>query len=340
MTKITKNLCRAFFLILLFYSATGYAFSFHKSLSHRPDVSAFIDRMVEKHHFDKKELIELFNKAKISVAVISNIKAPLEAQPWTFYKNLFITPERIQLGAEFWSKNKEALLRAEKQFGIPPEIITAILGIETKYGTHQGEYRVIDALTTLSFRHFPRADYFKSELEEFLLLCRDYKLDPLSFYGSYAGAIGQSQFMPSSYRIYGIDFSGKGQVDLRHNTTDAIGSIANYLSKHGWSAGETVAIQADVSGNNYKQFIEPTCKPLFPISELIKNGIKPQVKINLSTCASLIDLENKNIAEFWLGFQNFYVITRYNSSKLYAMAVYNLSGKIKEKYVQQFESKG
>lgn len=340
MTKIIKTCSLLLLINFLVLIGECRAFSLQKVLSQQPEVAHFIDLMVSKHHFDKNQLIKLLNKAQITQPVISNIKAPFEMQPWLTYKNYFLTPERINLGAEFWHQHKQDLIRAEKQFGVPQEIIIAILGIETKYGTHQGEHRVIDALATLSFSHLARSDYFKMELEQFLLLCRELQLDPLSMYGSYAGAIGQSQFMPSSYRIYAIDFNGHGSKDLRYNTADAIGSIANYLSKHGWFTGGIVAVPAAVTGDNYKQFIEKSSKPLFKISDLIKNGIKPQAPINQSTLASLINLESDKTTEFWLGFNNFYVITRYNSNKLYAMAVYNLSHEIKQKYLQQFASKG
>lgn len=330
-------------LILLFTVASFVWFSDcqafslfgKKQLSQKPEAAAFIKRMVDKYQFNKTELTALLNKAHLSEPVISNVKAPLEMQPWVIYRNLFITPQRIELGVKFWEQHKNALSRAQKQFGVQPEIIVAILGVETKYGMYQGEHRVIDALATLAFTHLPRADYFKSELEEFLLLCRELKLNPLSIYGSYAGAIGQSQFMPSSYRTYAVDFAGKGQKDLRNNTIDAIGSIANYLNKHGWSANETVAIPAKVQGDGYKRFIDKNSKPSFSISQLLQNGIQPLVTIKPSERASVINLENEKATEYWLGLQNFYVITRYNSSKLYAMAVFSLSHEIKAQYQKQ-----
>lgn len=324
------------FSSLVLLTTQTHASIFHRPLSQQPEVAQFINRMVEKHHFDKKTLVTIFDQAKISAPVISNIKAPFEIAPWVYYKNYFITPERIQLGAEFWKQHKEALNRAYKEFGVPPEIIIAILGVETKYGTHQGEHRVIDALTTLAFTHLPRSDYFRSELEQFLLLCRDSNLNPLSIKGSYAGAIGQSQFMPSSYRTYAVDYSGDGKKDLRLNTDNAIGSIGNYLHKHGWLMGETVAVQAKVTGDNYKQFIEKSSKPTHCVSNFIKNGIIPITKIEPSTLVSLINLESKKVSEFWVGLHNFYVITQYNSSKLYAMAVFNLSHEIKNKYKQLY----
>lgn len=298
----------------------------------RKDVQGFIQQMVKKHKFNKQQLVNIFQAVKVRPQVMKHINKPLEKGPWQIYQMLFVSQWRIQHGVEFWNKYQTALNQAEQTFGVPASIIVATIGIETKYGQRTGGWRVIDALTNIGFSDSPRAAFFRKELEEFLLLTREQHLDPLKVMGSYAGAIGQPQFMPSSYRAYAVNFSKSGKIDLMHNEIDIIGSIANYYQKKGWTRNEPIAIQALILGDRYRYLArkEKISQPL-TIGELTKYGIVPKQKIiqdNLRV--KVIELQNSFSKEYWLGFHNFDVIKRYNASDLYAMAVYQLSSYITE----------
>lgn len=306
----------------------------------RPDVKAFIQMMVTKHHFNEQQLTTLFKEVKIRPQVMKSIKKPLEKEPWRLYQMMFVNEWRISHGVEFWEKYKTALEKAEKQYGVPASIIVATIGVETRYGERTGDHRVIDALSNIAFSGSPRAGFFRKELVEFLLLTREQKLDPLTVMGSYAGAIGQPQFMPSSYRYYAVNFSGSGKTDLMNDEVDVIGSIANYYHKHGWSMVEPVAVQADISGGRFSYFWGKSYpKRAMTISELPQFGITPKVKIQHDDLkVKVIELDNIFTKEYWLGFRNFDVIKRYNASDLYAMAVYQLSYHIRARH-NQLENK-
>jgi membrane-bound lytic murein transglycosylase B len=291
-------------------------------------VQNFIQHMVNQYHFNKQDLFILFNQVKLRPQVIQHISKPLEKEPWHTYQKLFVNEWRIEHGVQFWNKYRNALTKAEQIYGVPASIIVATIGIETKYGRHTGNYRVIDSLCNLAFSHSSlRASFFKKELEEFLLLTREEKLNPLTIMGSYAGAIGQPQFMPSSYRNYAVNFSNSGKTDLINNEVDVIGSIANYYKKHGWSQYKPIALPGIVIGNKY-DYLKHNNKFNSPIliTDLSKYGIAPKYKITNNTLTvKIIELENHDNKEYWLGFHNFDVIKRYNSSDLYAMAVFQLS---------------
>ncbi len=291
----------------------------------RPDVQQFINYMVKKYNFNKSELVSLFQTIKVRPKVIQKIKAPLEKKPWYTYQRLFVTEWRIREGVAFWNKYHESLEKAEQLFGVPASVIVATIGVETKYGHYTGEYPVIDALANLAFGD-TRSNFFRKELEEFLLLTREQQIDPRKVTGSYAGAIGQPQFMPSSYRNYAINFSGSGKIDLSHNEVDVIGSIANYYKKHGWETNQPVTMPASLNGGKYQMRL--TGKKPLSKSELIQAGAVP---INIKKHPyKIIQLQGYFGNEYWLGFHNFNVIKRYNSSDLYAMAVYQLSYYITE----------
>lgn len=271
------------------------------SFTNRPDVQAFINQMVQKYHFDKKYLLHVFSFVKMRPEVMHQVRVPLEQKPWYLYQTLFVTEWRIKHGVEFWNKYHDVLEKAEKTYNVPASIIVATVGVETKYGSTTGEYPVIDSLSNIAFSQSPRANYFKSELKEFLLLTREHHLNPLKVMGSYAGAIGQPQFMPSSYRTYAVDFSGDGNIDLENNVPDIIGSIANYYHKHGW------------------RFAQPVAEPSTFNRYLLLDKNK-----------KIITLQGRYRNEYWITFPNFNVIKRYNPSDLYAMAVYQLACYIKE----------
>jgi len=298
-------------------------------LPERQDMRDFMAEMVRRHDFNRAQLEAWFRQARVRRDIIDAISRPAESKPWYQYRPIFLKPSRIEGGVAFWNDNAYLLERAERIYGVPPQIITAILGVETRYGRHQGGYRVMDSLVTLAFNYPPRAEFFKSELEQYLLLTREEGVDPLAMTGSYAGAMGQTQFISSSFRHYAIDFDGDGKRDLWNNTADAVGSIANYFKVHGWERGGAVTVPASVSGNRYEALVEKGLKPSIRVAELKRRGVQPQGALSDKDLGALIELEQKAGHEYWVGLQNFYVITRYNHSPLYAMAVYQLSEEIR-----------
>lgn len=326
-----KSVVRIFLLTVLILSGLFRNVYADTEFVNRSDVQEFIQSMVQRHHFKKEDLVTIFSNVKIRPQVIRHINKPLEKEPWRLYQMLFVNEWRITHGVEFWNKYATALEQAEKEFGVPASIIVATIGIETRYGQKTGEYRVIDSLSNLAFNHSARSNFFRKELTEFLLLTREQNLDPMKIMGSYAGAIGQPQFMPSSYRYYAVNFSKSGKTDLMHDEVDVIGSIANYYSKHGWLTNDPVAVQAVVMGDRYNYLTRNgTSNQSYQISELARYGIIPKIEISHNNLkVKVIELDNRYNKEYWLGFPNFYVIKRYNPSDLYAMAVYQLSYYIK-----------
>jgi len=304
-----------------------------ENLSQREDIQLFINEMQEQHQFDKAELEMLFSKTRMQPSIIKAISRPAERKPWHKYRPIFITQSRIDLGVEFWDKHLDLLEQAEQKYGVPPEVIVAIIGVETRYGRHTGNYRVIDALSTLAFDYPPRSKFFRSELKHFLLMTREENADPLALKGSYAGAMGQPQFISSSFRSYAIDFDGDGKRDIWNNPADAIGSVANYFVRHGWKRGDkitqTITPSESIDSGLLK---EKQLKPTHTIMDLRQKSFTDIDKdIDGSALASIINLEGPTAPEHWLGLKNFYVITRYNHSALYAMAVYQLSEKVRQR---------
>jgi membrane-bound lytic murein transglycosylase B len=292
------------------------------------DEQVFVDQMVRKHGFDRAELTSLLQDAEFQQGIIDAISKPAESKPWYLYRPIMLTRERIEGGVEFWNANAAALARAEAQYGVPPEVVTAIIGVETKYGRNTGRHRVLDALVTLAFGYPKRAAFFRSELENFLLMAREEHLDARDLKGSYAGAMGRAQFMPSSFRNFAVDFDGDGRRDLWSNDADAIGSVASYLARNGWHRGEPVAFPADGAGPDVRRFVEAGVKPAYTLGDMAAAGVRTPAGLTRGTPASLIELETEDGSEYWLGMFNFYVITRYNRSTLYAMAVHQLSREI------------
>lgn len=314
--------------VLLFFSMLFSPLTLADTpLTKQPDVQAFIQLMVKKHGFKKTTLTALFNAVKIRPQVMKHINKPLEKETWRTYQLLFVNEWRISHGVKFWNKYNDALKRAEAAYGVPASIIVATIGVETKYGQNNGEYRVMDALTNIAFSGTSRAAFFRKELEQFLLLTREQHLDPLQVFGSYAGAIGQPQFMPSSYRYYAVNFSKSGKIDLMHNEIDVIGSIANYYKQHGWKPNQPIAVEATLVGNRYHDLLSnKAINHAFTLQQIAKYGIVPKNKIvDPRLPIKLIELQSHYTNEYWLGFNNFEVIKRYNPSDLYAMAVYQLS---------------
>jgi peptidoglycan lytic transglycosylase B len=298
-----------------------------------PEADDFIDEMVVKHDFDKAELIQIFDEVDVKNSILKAISRPAEkSKPWYDYRKIFITDSRIAGGVQFWRQHASSLSRAEQQYGVPAEIIIAILGVETRYGGNVGGYRVLDALSTLAFRYPPRSPFFRSELEHFLLLTREEKMSRLDPVGSYAGAMGLGQFMPSSYREYAVDFDGDGKRDIWTNPVDAIGSIANYLKRHGWIAGESIVHKTAISGAKPTELLKRGLKPSINRDELQQANISLQNLPSGEDKVTLISLTQHHGEEYWLARQNFYAVTRYNHSRMYAMAVTQLAQAIRQQY--------
>ncbi len=302
----------------------------HAELAERQEVRGFIERMVQQHGFEERALAELFDQVELRSDIVAAISRPAESKPWHQYRPIFLTEERIRGGVAFWDQHAELLERAEKEYRIPAAVIVAILGVETRYGRFAGNYRVMDSLSTLAFDYPPRSSFFASQLESFLITAREEQVDPLTLKGSYAGAMGQPQFIPSSFRGYAVDFDGDGRRDIWGNPADVIGSVANYFRRHGWRWGEPVAARAEVTVERAAPLLEQGYRPSVPVSKLVEYGVKPRRAFAADAMAGLIALETKSGGpEHWVVLDNFYVITRYNHSALYAMAVYQLSEAIR-----------
>lgn len=297
--------------------------------ANNPNAQQFIDRMVNKHGFDRQQLQEILSQAKRLDSVLrlmdnqaptTSVKPPSGPNgAWLRYRKKFITPDNVQNGVVFWNQYEDALNRAWQVYGVPPEIIVGIIGVETRWGRVMGKTRILDALATLSFNYPRRAEYFSGELETFLLMARDEQDDPLNLKGSFAGAMGYGQFMPSSYKQYAVDFSGDGHINL-WDPVDAIGSVANYFKAHGWVKGDQVAVMA----NGQAPGLPNGFKTRYSISQLAAAGLMPQQPLGNHQQASLLRLDVGTGYQYWYGLPNFYTITRYNHSTHYAMAVWQL----------------
>jgi membrane-bound lytic murein transglycosylase B len=301
-----------------------------------PQAQAFIERMVTQHDFDRQALADLFSQAERRDDILELMSKPAEKKlRWFEYRKIFLTQSRIDGGVAFWREHADALTDAAREFGVDPQVIVAIIGVETRYGSNTGRHRVLDALSTLAFDYPPRAPFFTGELEQYLLLGREEQIDLTGTTGSYAGAMGYGQFIPSSYRQYAVDFDGDGRRDLWNSPRDIIGSVANYFRAHGWETGQPVAVPATVSGNDIGSIVQLGYQPHSLLGTLSKEGITPNRKLPADLKAALLQYDQETGPEYWLGFNNFYVITRYNHSPLYAMAVYQLSEEIRAGYIDQ-----
>lgn len=327
--NVRGNLFLLIMCVSFFYSSVGYT----KDLSPRQfdnvkAINQFIRQMVQKHTFKRTELEELFQKVKLHPGIIEAISRPAEAKPWYDYRPIFVTTSRINGGVKFWQQYKTILEQANNVYGVPQEIITSIIGVETRYGRHTGRYPIIDSLSTLAFAYPPRSQFFKSELEQYLLMTREERLDPLILKGSYAGAMGMPQFISSSFRRYAVDFDKSGQRNLWESPSDAIGSVANYFKKHHWHSGEPIASKVEIHGERYRLLLSKGIKPNKTQQELLDNGVVLPDGLPANIKGRLIAFETKTGFEYWVVWHNFYVISRYNHSTLYSMAVFQLSEKI------------
>jgi len=315
--------------VLLFTVASVQAAPPSVNYAQRADVKNFIDEMVQQHDFDRAFLEARFARVKQLKKVLKSVAKPAEKElTWKRYRPIFVTDKRVKKGKKFIEQYRETLLRAEKKYGVPVEIIAAIIGVESYYGKHTGKYTVFDSLTTLGFDDPRRSAFFKSELKHFLLLSKEEGIDIDEMTGSYAGAMGMPQFISSSYRHYAVDFDGDGKRDLWNSIEDVIGSVANYFSEHNWQPGADITHQVTVTDKSIVRE-KNSRKPYVTVDQLRQQGVKINAEIDGKQMVTLLRLKGKRGIEYWIGLKNFYVITRYNHSELYAMAVFQLSEKLK-----------
>jgi peptidoglycan lytic transglycosylase B len=307
------------------------------SYARRDDVRQFIAAMVQKHGFSRKHLESVFNRVQPQPAVLKSMTlAPESSRAWQSYRAIFVNPQRIDAGVQFWNRHALALERAAAEFGVPEEVILGIIGVETTYGRNMGSYRVIDTLTTLAFDSPSRGEFFRGQLESYLLYTRETKTDVFRMKGSYAGAIGIPQFMPGSYRQFAVDYDGDGRKDLADSPADAIGSVANFLRQHGWQRGQEAAVPAEVSSPSARLLVDSGFKPLYRAADLPSFGVKPAHPLDDDTLCALIELESPaQPSEYWVGLQNFHVLTRYNRASFYGIAVLELGRAVKEARTRQ-----
>ena len=302
--------------------------------SGRADVEAFIKEVATRNQLEPDALRASLSRARYIPSVITLITPPSKkgTRSWQRYRGQFLDAGHINAGLQAWRQYESELRRAEKEYGVPPEVILGILGVETIYGRNMGNFEALSALSTLAFDYPPRAALFRGELEALFLLAREQKRRPESFVGSFAGAIGWPQFLPSSVRKFGVDFDGDGKIDFNSNGVDAIGSIANYFVAHGWQRGAPVAIPVQLDAwSDPLPLIAEGIEPTISAARVSAAGIRPFQGTLPKLDATLVDLETPNAnTEYWLGYRNFYVITRYNKSSFYAMAVYQLSQTLRD----------
>jgi membrane-bound lytic murein transglycosylase B len=297
----------------------------------RKDVKAFAKEFAAANNKNANDILAVLAKGKKQQSILTAIARPAErVLTWGDYRKIFIDHERINKGIVFWQENRKLLDEVSKKYQVAPEIIVAIIGVETRYGRITGNYKVLDALLTLGFDYEPRAKFFRGQLEQFLLMCDEQKLDPTLLTGSYAGAMGYGQFIPSSYRSFAIDHDDDGVADIWKNPADAIASVANYFSKHHWKYGELVAYQL-VEPVLDEKLLSPALEPKLTIKDLRDANVKVPASLKDDVKVSLMRHVTPQGTEYWLGFENFYTITRYNHSSMYALAAYQLSELLKAK---------
>jgi membrane-bound lytic murein transglycosylase B len=322
-----KIMIRIFLTVLIIFAA-----NVHSSVLDRSDVKDFLQYMVQEHGFDAAELNRIFERVEITDEVIKAISRPAEKLAWYQYRPIFLKQDRIVQGVKFWEENAAVLARAEAVYGVPAEIIVAIIGVETRYGRTTGRHKVINSLVTLAFDYPERSKFFTRELEQFLLLTREQDRDPDKTMGSYAGAMGIPQFISSSYRNYAVDFDRDGEIDIWDNSVDAVGSVGNYLRVHGWDPGKKIAQPAGTEGDAYQQLVTDGLQPDTRFGDLGKYGVTSDADLPADSMVKLLEFEAQDGYEYWLGLNNFYVISRYNHSMLYAMVVYQLAVEIYNGY--------
>ena len=317
-------------LLLATLNANAFAASPTPTFADEAAAIEFARDLEQRHGFNADTLLSQFAQTRPNGKVLQLIKPPASPlqRSWERYRPRFLNDRRIDGGVRFWQDNAGQLAKAQALYGVPAEIIVAIIGVETEYGRNTGGFRVLEALATLAFKYPPRAEFFRTELEQFLLLARENQLDPLAIKGSFAGAIGIPQFMPGSQRRYAVDFDGDQRIDLSASVDDAIGSVGRFLEQHGWQAEQPIAVPALLNKAPDPALLQAGIRPSLQISELAEQGIRAAA--DRQGTVALIDLASPGQeTEYWLGFENFYVITRYNRSSFYAMSVFQLAEEIR-----------
>ena len=317
------------FLVLILFCLPVFA-------AEHPGAEEFVKRAASEHGLDENDVRTLLGEAEYKQSIVDAISRPAEGKPWHEYRPIFLTDKRVHEGVDFWLENRELIASASKKFGVDEEIIVAIIGVETFYGRITGSYRTIDALVTLSF-YYPqnlssdRSPFFSSELMHYIQLAAEEGLPAAKVTGSYAGAMGMGQFMPSSYREYAVDFDGDGSRNLWRSTADVVGSVANYLHRHGWQPGQPVTRRARASkGAAFDEISKTNFTPTLSVAQWADKGFSSSSELSPELPAAVLKLVQKDRNTYWLTFKNFYVITRYNRSPRYAMAVYELSREIEK----------
>ena len=309
----------------------------HASFATHPEALRFVTEMEERHGFSRHELLDALGRARHNERVIRLITPPSQpgTRSWRNYRQRFLEERRIDAGVSFWVRNESTLREASRTYGVPPEIIVSILGVETHYGSYTGSFEAVSALATLAFDYPRRAELFRGELESLFLLAREQGRDPFSYRGSFAGALGYPQFLPSSIRNFAVDFDGDGRIDFESGPVDAIGSIANYLAAHGWKPDQPIAQRVRLPSTlDPQELIAAGIEPSLEYFALLSAGVTAYDNTQLHPALSTVfDLPTPGEAtQYWVGYRNFYVITRYNRSSFYAMAVYELAEEIRNRY--------
>ncbi len=315
-------------LVLSCSSLLAYA---DPALISRPEVQEYIATTAREHGFNEAELLNLFTRIQPKPQIIDIFDRPATGRPWHVFRPNFVNKKRAETGAAFWRKHEKDIAEISKTYQVDPAVIVAILNVETLYGKNMGSFRVLDVLATAAFDYPRRADFFRKEMTEFLLLARGEKQDPLSFRGSYAGAMGWPQFIPSSFRAYAVDWDRDGHHDIWNTPVDAIASTASYLAQHGWLNGGDTIVPVNVEGEQIAELIADKFNLHYTVADLLQKGVTPLNELNADQKAVLFVLETEpGQMKYYLGFNNFYVITRYNKSTLYATAVLQLAEAIRE----------
>ncbi len=332
MSKRNKDFLLVFVslaLLLTGCSATARAPDRAEGYVDHPEAKVWLEQM-KAEGFDEAFLQEVLANARRQDSIIKAMSRPAEKRlNWEQYRDIFVQPTRVEQGVAFWRENQAALSRAAATYGVPEEIIVAIIGVETRYGRITGSYRVVDALATLGFDYPKRGSFFQGQLTEYLRMVQEEQIDFESLKGSYAGAMGYGQFIPSSFRAYAVDFDGDGKRDIWNNRVDAIGSVANYFAQHKWRSGEPVLAPVIFNQPAQDEWFNQSLQPTVSLGEWRKQGASAPLKFDDAALATLMKMEMNQGEQYWFGLHNFYVITRYNHSRLYAMAVYRLSEQIR-----------
>ena len=331
----------ALWAIAVAVSASSLAVVPHPAGAQDAEVSIFLDEMASKHGFERASLGEAFDAIRFRPKIVELMNRQAKPKPWNDYRALFVNPQKLDAGVRFWRSHRRELALAEERYGVPQEVIVAILGIETHYGRNTGSFRVLDALATLAFQYPRRAKLFRLELEQFLLLTREESMPLAAPEGSYAGAMGIAQFMPGSYRRYAVDFDGDGERNLFDSPADAIGSVANYLTAYGWQRDQPTAVPAVFdpgAASPAARFDGAELSTRISLEELKASGVSATGAFRGDERVIPLTLRNASAPEYWLGFENFYVITRYNHSVYYAMAVHQLGRELRERAGDRLEA--